>query len=191
MVYLVATIARSFTSEVQQAMQQRFIVLDFETTGFRSTSNRIVEIGALLYENMIPTYQFHTYVKSTVQMSSGATAVTGITDDMLKTAPTEKAVFQQFTAFLGNALTADTYVCAYNAPFDMSFLGDALKRLEYDATIQYVDALGLARKYIRNVPDHKQETIARHLGIDCGNAHSALDDAKTCGIIMLRFLNNS
>lgn len=131
-----------------------------ETTGLSASSDRIIEIGAIIFENGQIVNTFGTLVKSEVPISPGASAVNHITNDMLRNAPNEREVFSALVAFLGDALNGQTAICAHNAPFDMGFLKAALSRLGYNSTIYYVDTLSLARKLIKGSPNYKQETLA-------------------------------
>ena len=175
--------------DIAAQMAQRFIAFDVETTGLDTHAERIVELGAVLFENGVPTAEFSTLVNPGVPMPALATSITGITNDMLHQAPDETSVYPQLMAFLGDAAACRTIICAHNARFDMDFLRHTLTRLGYRADFRYVDTLPLARKHLPGMPNYKQPTLAQCLNISAGNAHRAADDALVCGRLMMHILS--
>ncbi len=65
-------------------LESRFIAFDFETTGRSPKSDRIIEIGAVLFENGIPVSRFQTLVKTGVRNPPAAQRVNNISNDMLE-----------------------------------------------------------------------------------------------------------
>lgn len=70
----------------------------------------------------------------------------------------------------------------------MKFIASTLMRMGYSGHIKYIDTLGLSRKYIKTTPSHKQSTIARYFRIVNANEHRTIDDALTCGKILLKLM---
>lgn len=95
------------------------VVLDLETTGlYPRTGDRVVEIGAVRYEGWKETGQFVELVYPERRMDPGATAVNGITDQMLAGKRPFRELMPELTEFIRGAL-----VVAHNAAFDAGFLG--------------------------------------------------------------------
>lgn len=176
-------------TKIKAALKQRFIAFDFETTGLDRENDRIIEIGAVLFEDCEPTLVFTTLVKQTVQSSADALKTHHITEDMLAGAPSEKASIDGFLDFLGDAVDGKTYLVAHNAKFDAEFLINALCRYGYTSEFRCIDTLSEARQRVNGVPNYKQETLAEHFGIKSNNAHRAPDDAMVCGKILIRLLS--
>lgn len=166
-----------------------FIAFDVETTGLSPASDRIVELGAVIFRNGTVDGRFSTLVNPGVSISRAATTVNNITDEMLAAAPLEDVVYSQLVEFLGDALCAKVTMCAHNAKFDFDFLCNTLARLGFNADIEYVDTLSLSRKYLRGLDNHKQTTIEAFYGLDKSASHRAAFDAENCGKIMLRLLD--
>jgi DNA polymerase III epsilon subunit family exonuclease len=170
-------------------LQERFIAFDVETTGLYPDSDRIVELGAVLFEGGEPTQTLSTLLNPHVPISSAASRVNHITNAMLQAAPSEEEAVASLVDFVGDALEGETVFVAHNARFDMGFLSATLGRLGYGAEISYVDTLKLARSYVRGVANYKQPTLAAHFGVVNRAEHRAATDAETCGLILLRLLD--
>ncbi len=173
----------------EESIRRKFIAFDVETTGFNQALDRIVEIGAVIFEDGEMKQSFSSLVNPGVPIPKAATEVNHITNEMLADAPTEQEVYPKLIEFLGDALTANTFMCAHNASFDFGFLGHTLYRLGYDAKISYLDTLKIARQYLQGVKNYKQKTLEEHFGMENLMSHRASSDAENCGHIMLRLLD--
>lgn len=174
--------------KILESLLDRYIAFDTETTGLNPVSDRIIEIGAVLFENGEAVDSFHSLINAGVPISSGAAEVNHITERMILSAPLEAEVYPGLIRFMGNALHGGTIVCAHNAKFDMDFLCNTLARLGYDADIRYIDTLSLSRKCIKGLENYKQNTVAEHFGIFNRSAHRASADAEVCGRILKELL---
>ena len=174
--------------DVLKALKQRYIAFDVETTGLYPSSDRIVEIGAVLFENGKLTKKYGTLVNAMVSIPSSATAVNHIDNNMIKTAPSETEVYRNLVDFLGDSLQKNTIICAHNAKFDFGFLSETLMRLGYDGNIRYVDTLSLSRKWVKGLVNYKQETVANYFGLHNTNAHRAENDAEICANLLWKLL---
>jgi len=177
------------TRTTYNQLQKRFIAFDTETTGLRCDSNRIIELGAVVYENGEIVDKFSSLINTHKMIPYQITKITNITNDMVNEAPEEDEVYKAFIKFLGNAMNGETIICAHNATFDMKFLANTFDRLGYTANFNYIDTLALSRKYLKDKLDNfKQGTIANYFDIDVKNAHRAADDARVCGSILCNLL---
>lgn len=175
--------------KIIEKLNKRYIAFDVETTGLNAHSDRIIEVGAVLFENGQPTQKFGSLVHSVTEVPYSVTVINLITTDMVRAAPSERTVYDKLTAFLGDALNGETLICAYNARFDMSFLSETFERLGYDAKITYVDTLAFARYVIRCLKSYRQSAVASYLNIDNEQEHRADSDAKVCGMILSELLS--
>ncbi len=178
-------------SHTAKSIRQRLIAFDVETTGLQRTSDRIVEIGAVLFCDGKPERTFSSLVNPGIPMPPAAGKVNHITDEMLATAPSEEEIYPKLIDFLGDALQGKTLMCAHNASFDFDFLCNTLSRLGYNANIHYVDTLPIAREYLPQLPNHKQGTLEAHFGLTNAAAHRAGSDAANCGQILLRLVDTA
>ncbi|MEM7647170.1 MAG: 3'-5' exonuclease, partial [Pseudomonadota bacterium] len=94
-----------------------FVAFDLETTGTVAGVDQIVEIGAVRYVNGAAEGTYSTLIDPRKSMPAGATAVNGITDDMLVGKPFVEDLLESFGDFCG-----DLPIVAHIAPFDAQFL---------------------------------------------------------------------
>ena len=119
------------------------IVLDTETTGLSTKDgHRIVEIGCLELDNLVPTKKtFHCYLNPERKVSEKALEVHGYTDEFLSNKKKFKEVVEEFLLFI-----KDKRLVIHNAEFDLSHLNNELSLLGKDVIKnEIVDTLILAR----------------------------------------------
>lgn len=182
-----ATKLTDIDKQTIEKIKECYISIDFETTGL-SYKDRIVEIGAVKFANGQPTEKFSTLVHSDVSISPKATKINGITNEMLKDAPSEIEAIKNFAEFLGDALNENTILCAHNADFDLRFLTSALERSNINASLICIDTLHLSRTIIHGLEDYKLNTVLSHFNISNDDAHRASSDALACGQILFNLL---
>ena len=119
------------------------VVLDTETTGLSvKDGHRIVEIGCIELENLIPTKkQFHCYLNPERKVSEKALAVHGYTDEFLSDKMKFRDIAEEFLDFI-----KDKKLIIHNAEFDLSHINNELllagkSKLKNDV----IDTLILAR----------------------------------------------
>ncbi len=184
----VSTVQIKDTESVKEKLLKRYIAFDTETTGFSAYNDRIIEIGAVLFENGKAVKSYGTLINAGKAVPPSASRVNHITNAMLAQAPLEKDAYPEFVKFLGEAISGETIICAHNASFDMRFLAATFERLGIDADIRFVDTLAMCKKCVTCTSDHKQPTMAAYFGIDQKDAHRAESDALVCGKIMVELL---
>lgn len=167
-----------------EKLKTRYIAFDTETTGLNPSRDRIIELGAVLFENGKCVKRFQSLVNPGVFIPARVTAVNNITNSMIKNAPTEEIVYSELAEFLKDAYNEQTIICAHNARFDMSFLSETLMRLGYNANINYIDTLTFAKQKIKGLYNYKQDTVAHYFDIVNEQAHRAASDAERCGKIL-------
>lgn len=176
-------------SKNEAEIRNCFIAFDVETTGLNPISDRIVEIGAVMFQGGKVVKTFSSLVNPEVRISNSASAINHITNDMLVKAPTEDVVYPKLIEFLDEALCGKIVMCAHNAKFDFDFLCNTLSRIGFDAEIVYVDTLRIARKYLDGLENYKQNTLEKYFGLVNSAAHRAASDAENCGKILLHLLD--
>lgn len=186
---LVTTKGLFLNSKVKNSLITKYIAFDTETTGLNPINDRIIELGAVIFENGKITKSFGTLVNPDVYIPEFITSITNITNEMIDSAPSENVAFNDFIKFLGDALDGNTIICAHNARFDMGFLKATLERLGYCADIVFIDTLYLARKKVLGLSNYKLNTVAHHFDIDNRRSHRAVEDAEVCGKILWKLIN--
>ncbi|HSO05180.1 MAG TPA: DEDD exonuclease domain-containing protein, partial [Candidatus Limnocylindrales bacterium] len=156
--------------------QVTFVVVDLETDGGSPEGAGITEIGAVKVRGGEVVGQFQTLVHLGRPLPPFIRALTGITDDMLRSAPPLSAALPAFLEFAHGAV-----LVAHNAPYDVSFLKGACARLDMPwPDPQVVDTARLARHVLTRdeVPNCKLGTLARHFRTEVTPNHRALADAQ-------------
>lgn len=149
----------------------RAIYYDTETTGVRPDKDRIVEIAAF---DPLNGTQLVLLVNPGLPIPQEATAIHGITNEMVANAPTFAEVGQAFIDFCSGPCVL---IAHNNDNFDKHFLTHEGKRHELSyPDWPMVDSLKWARKYRPDLPRHSLQFLRQIYGIAENNAHRALDD---------------
>ena len=119
------------------------IVLDTETTGISvKEGHRIVEIGCIELDNLIPTKNnFHYYLNPERKVSEQAYKIHGYSDEFLSKQKKFKDISEDFLNFI-----KDKRLIIHNAEFDIEHLNNELSKIgKGKITNEVVDTLSLAR----------------------------------------------
>ncbi len=162
----------------------KFVAFDLETTGTKPKENMIVEVGAVLFDGARAVKGFGALVDPGVPIPPDASAVNGITDDMVRGKPKIADVLADFAAFCG-----DLPLVAHNAPFDYKFLMEDIKLHKSAAPGGVVlDTLPLARKVFPGLANYKLWTLTRHFEFPSGTFHRAEEDSSYCGLLFAKIV---
>ena len=161
------------------------VILDTETTGLSvKDGHRIVEIGCIELENLIPTQNsFHCYLNPERKVSDKALEVHGYTDEFLKSKKKFIEVVEEFLSFI-----KDKKLIIHNAEFDLAHLNNELKILGKN-TIQndIIDTLILAKNKFPGSPV-SLDALCRRYRIDNSKRekHTALVE---CDLLSKVYIN--
>lgn len=166
-----------------------FVVFDLETTGLTTIPvagqmDGIIEIGAYKVIDGEIKEKFSTFVnpERPVGLDARITELTGITDDMVKSAPSYKDVLPDFVKFCSGSV-----LVGHNAVgFDYKFINFYCSELGFQIDFKVIDTLFLAQKLLR-LSNNKLNTIADHFGIKF-NHHRAEDDALATAKIFIELI---
>ena len=167
---------------------REYCVVDIETTGLYSGGDDIIEIGALRYCDGVLIDSFDSLLQPRVNyygayVSAFITNLTGITNEMLETAPPAAEVLAAFSRFLG-----DSIIVGYNVNFDVNFLYDSFERhLGLPLSNDFIDILRMAKKLYPSMPHHRLSDMTARFGIVNAHAHRALSDCEATQECFLEF----
>ena len=161
------------------------VVLDTETTGISvKDGHRLVEIGCIELENLIPTNnRFHCYLNPERKVSEKALEVHGYTDEFLATQKKFLEVVDQFLEFI-----KDKRLIIHNAEFDLSHLNNELAILgKKKINNEIVDTLILARDKFPGSPV-SLDALCKRYRVDNSRRtqHTALID---CDLLAKVYIN--
>lgn len=150
-----------------------YVVLDLETTGVSVSYDQIVELSALKVQGGQVIGEFSTLVNPGRPIPLAASAVNGITDDMVADAPVLETVLQDFLEFVGDLLLVGHNIQS----FDLRFLYREAERIwGQTVTNDYIDTLPLARYCLPGLSHHRLVDLAAYYHISTAGAHRALND---------------
>ena len=156
-----------------------FAVIDLETSGGSPRSGAgITEIGVVKVRGGVVLGTFQSFVDPGHSLPAFITQLTGITDEMLISAPFVDEILPSLFQFLGPP--EETVLVAHNSPFDMSFLKAAALAHEVSwPNYLTVDTARLARAVLDpdEVVNCKLGTLAIFFNAHTSPNHRALDDA--------------
>lgn len=164
-------------------LDKPIVFFDLETTGVNTSKDRIVQIALIkIYPNG-EQEQKSTLINPTIPIPAGATEVHGITDEMVKDAPTFSQIAKSLLEQIGGCDLG-----GYNSDsFDVPLLIEEFSRasIEYPRegdNINFVDAL----RFERLLNSHKlTDTYKRYTGKDLEGAHDALNDVVATAEVVL------
>ncbi|NLI89202.1 MAG: PolC-type DNA polymerase III [Epulopiscium sp.] len=181
--YIVDDLGAVVQSPKDQTLKDTFIVFDIETTGLRPGQDRITEIGAVKIDKGQIVDEFQSLVDPEIPIPAKITKLTGITDDMVRGAPTIDTVLPEFLDFIG-----DSCLVAHNSGFDMGFIRYFADKIGITISNSVIDTLGLSRSLLPHLRRHRLNIIAEDLGVILENHHRAVDDARATAEIFQIFI---
>jgi exodeoxyribonuclease X len=151
---------------------EQIVILDVETTGLGPDAG-VVEIALIVVDDALNVLRSSSsLVNPGIPMDPGASAVSGITDDMLVDAPTLATYIREIE---GDPFReGSTLVISHNAPFDYRYLRP------YCADSETLCTLRLVRYLYPDLPNWRLATACHELGIEGVQDHRALGDTEMC-----------
>ncbi|MGI5889169.1 MAG: exonuclease domain-containing protein, partial [Oscillospiraceae bacterium] len=176
--YYVDDSARIVHGKCSDPVDGEFVVFDLETTGLHCSTDRIIEIGAVVLKNGEIGEHFTTFVDPGMPISPKITNLTGITQGMVSGAPKEDEAVPRFLEFTGGRT-----LIAHNASFDVSFIRSACSRLGIGFDLPYIDTVALAQCLYPDMKKFTLDAVTNSLGLPSFKHHRADDDAAADALI--------
>ncbi|SMC37097.1 PolC-type DNA polymerase III [Papillibacter cinnamivorans] len=164
------------------SFDDEIVAFDIETTGLDSRTELITEIGAVVLKNGTVTDRFRTFVNPGRRLTPQIVELTGITDAMLKGAPSQEEALRAFLDF-----AAGRPLAAHNAEFDVGFISRGCRRAGIEFQPVYIDTLVLAQNLLPELPRHKLDVVASFLELPSFQHHRAEDDANMVALMLIPF----
>ena len=162
-----------------------FIAFDFETTGLDHQSDKIIEVAAIKFIDGKIADRYVELVNPGMSIPAVITEITGISDKMVRSSPSEELIIDDLLSFIG-----DNPLVAHNIHFDEKFLYQLCKRLGRDVlkNAQY-DTLQLARSVLYDQPVFNLSALSEFFGLSSKGAHRAEKDTENTGLIFLELVH--
>ena len=171
--------------------EERFVVIDFETTGLSPEQDRVIEVGIACFERGELTALKNWLVNPGIPVPEQARAVHNIGDEELKGAPSIEQVLPELQPLIDGHLPV-----AYHALFDRAFLHAELRRAgvaldgedappAFASAVSWIDPLVWVRELHKDEGKHRLTDVCGRLGIALDSAHRAASDAEASGRVLL------
>jgi DNA polymerase-3 subunit epsilon len=156
----------------------KFAIVDIETTGGYASGNGITEISIHIHDGHVVTESWETLINPEQFIPSHIEALTGISNEMVSTAPT-------FDAVAGHIydLLHDKVFIAHNVNFDYSFIRHHLSLCGHTLNSKKLCTVRLSRKLFPGQPSYSLGKLCSALKIDLCNRHRAGGDAAATAIL--------
>ncbi len=165
---------REYKGKKINYLPQSFVVIDIETTGLDCTLDEIIEVSAIKVIDGKKTDSFTSLIKPSFEIPDFIEKLTGITNEMLLSAPSINEIIPKFYAFIENSI-----LVGHNVTFDINFLYDNIYRLtgKYVSN-DYLDTMRMSRRLFPFLQNHKLETISFLFKTNNSPAHRSLLDCE-------------
>ncbi|MEO5984349.1 MAG: exonuclease domain-containing protein [Ferruginibacter sp.] len=160
-----------------------YAIVDIETTGGHASANGITEIAVYVYNGREVINHFTTLINPGQNIPTYITALTGISNAMVASAPSFEEVAERI-----NSLLSTNIFVAHNVNFDYSFLRYHLKQAGYELNVKKLCTVRLSRKIFSGLGSYSLGNLCRSLRIGIENRHRADGDAKATTILFGRIL---
>jgi DNA polymerase-3 subunit epsilon len=163
---------------------RRWVFVDVETTGSSPSRSRVTEVGIVTVEtdgDAQRVTEWSSLVNPGVPIPSEIQWLTGISNEMVREAPR----FAELAETLYDRLSDAVFV-AHNARFDYGFLKAEFARAGYDWRCATLCTVRLSRHLYPDRGPHSLDAIIERFGLDGGERHRALGDARVLWQLLQR-----
>lgn len=159
-----------------------YAVIDFETTGLSPGHGaRPTEIAVVMVRGNEIVDRYQSLMNPGVPIPYDIQSLTGITNAMVKGAPTISQVMKEAAEFVGGHP-----LVAHNAAFDRKFWEHSVLGQQCQPDAIFICSLLLSRRLFPQVPNHRLATLVQSLGLpSTGRYHRALADAEATAYLLL------
>jgi len=163
-----------------------YAIVDIETTGSHAADNGITEIAIVLHNGIEVEGRYETLINPGVAIPKYISHLTGISNDMVATAPTFEEVAMNIYRLLSNRI-----FIAHNVNFDYSFIKHHFRKAGYDWNPKKLCTLKLSRKAFPGYHKYGLGHICRELNIEVSNRHRAGGDANATAVLFQQILHKA
>ncbi len=157
-----------------------YAFLDIETSGTDPEKDNIIEVGAVIAAQGEIIDRYSTLVYFNGKLPARIKRLTGISEEMLKDAPSLTDIEQSLLRFLG-----EMPLVGHNIAFDIAFLNRKLGR---EITNPVLDTVDLVQFLLPQAASYRLEYLKDLLGLTSRPSHRALDDAETACSLFFKCL---
>jgi DNA polymerase-3 subunit epsilon len=149
-----------------------FVIVDVETTGGSPKNSRITELAMYKFDGQKIIDEYSTLLNPEQSIPEFITRLTGITNEMVSTAPRFFEIAKQLVEF-----TKDCIFVAHNVAFDYGMFRSEFRNLGYDFRIPHLCTVRAARYVLPGFKSYSLGNISKEFGIEIKERHRAGGDA--------------
>ena len=172
-------------SQSSRILNPVYAIVDIETTGGFAANNGITEIAIVLHDGKKPLKRFETLVNPGLAIPRYIQALTGITEDLVASAPPFEAVAGGI-----HELLKDAIFLAHNVNFDYSFIKHQLESCGFELNTRKLCTVRLSRKIFPGLPSYSLGNLCRELAIPIPGRHRAGGDVDATVLLFEKILLN-
>lgn len=149
-----------------------YAIIDIETSGGNHKQGKITEIAIYKHDGVKVVDEYVTLINPELKIDWYVKKLTGITDEMVATAPKFFEVAKNIVD-----ITRDCIFIAHNVDFDYGFIRAEFKKLGYDYKRKKLCTVKLSRQLIPGMQSYSLGKLCDELGIVLEHRHRASGDA--------------
>lgn len=162
-----------------------YAIVDIETTGGSSKSHKITEIAVIIHDGIEEVSRFETLVNPEMLVPRNITALTGISNEMVQTAPFFRDIAEKLFELL-----KDKVFVAHNVNFDYGFIRSHFADLGVKWNPKRLCTVRLSRKIIPGLYSYSLGKIAQQLGYQIEHRHRAMGDCEFTAILFEKLVKD-
>ncbi|MXV17112.1 exonuclease domain-containing protein [Hufsiella ginkgonis] len=162
-----------------------YAIVDIETTGGHASANGITEVAVVIHDGIQVVHRYQTLVNPHMDIPVYIRALTGITNEMVRSAPSFPGIARELFELL-----RDKIFVAHNVNFDYSFIKHHLAAAGYQLNCRKLCTVRLGRKIWPGLPSYSLGKFTRQMGIAITDRHRAAGDAEATAVLFAMMLNN-
>lgn len=162
-----------------------YAIVDIETTGGYASNNDITEVCIVLHDGIRVIDRYETLVRPFVPIPYYIERLTGITQQLVRSAP----AFEEVAPDIFKMLSGNVFI-AHNVNFDYSFLKHHLQQAGFELTSPKLCTVRLAKKIFPGLPSYSLGNLCRHFEIPIENRHRAGGDTAATVLLFEHFLKH-
>ncbi len=159
---------------------QKYVVVDVETTGGRGEHHRVTEIGAIKLQDGKIVDRFETLLNPQRSIPPNITRLTGITPAMIVDSPYFTDIADDFEGFLQDAIFV-----AHNVEFDYRFIAQEFRRIGRDFRYPKLCTCASMRRLFPGQKSYSLAALCRAYGIALKHHHRAMCDAEAAAELLI------
>ena len=163
-----------------------FAIVDIEGSGGSPKTARIIEIAIIVHNGKRVIEEYSTLVNPEQSIDPFVVALTGISDEMVSTAPTFAQIVNKV-----DELTKGRIFVAHNSRFDYGFIRNEYKRLGKRFQRKNLCTVNMSKKLLPGHNSYSLGKLCDDLDIPIKNRHRALGDAAATTILLEKMLFSS